>query len=334
MLIGAVSLLAGVASAQDSDGDGVPDARDVCPSTPMSATGVDPAAATTFCEVADLTSDVFLRSRLSRSALTPPPPSATTIAPPAGWHSRLSTATVGSDVLGFVANPQADGWVNFNGDFFVPGTPEEGWGFSVDGGTTAFNGGLVGDNASPAPSPAPAWSAIRWSAASAAAARSSGRARPTISRVNHTYSVLNEGLFILIEVVLTNEDTVDHVVTYFRNVDPDNQQPITSSFVTRNTIVSQADGTMAPPPLSPRRRTRPAAPTPPIWLSSPPTRTPASPTAASPTATPTTSGTAAGASTAPWARPTPPIRRSASRSARPSPPADRSASSTPTRWTP
>ena len=47
-----------------------------------------------------------------------------------GMHPRSATG-----FFGFVANPQLDGWATFDGDFFTPGTPENGWGFEI--GTTS-----------------------------------------------------------------------------------------------------------------------------------------------------------------------------------------------------
>src|ERR1043165_2151321 len=42
-------------------------------------------------------------------------------------------------LFGFVANPQLDGWATFDGDFFTPGTPENGWGIDITGGANASN---------------------------------------------------------------------------------------------------------------------------------------------------------------------------------------------------
>ena len=50
-----------------------------------------------------------------------------------GMHYRSNT-----QYFGFVANPQMDGWVNYDGDFFTPGSPENGWGFEIGtGGITS-----------------------------------------------------------------------------------------------------------------------------------------------------------------------------------------------------
>jgi hypothetical protein len=43
------------------------------------------------------------------------------------WHFRGGSPSV---PWGFVANPQMDGWDQYNGDFFTPGTPECGIGLT------------------------------------------------------------------------------------------------------------------------------------------------------------------------------------------------------------
>src|SRR5438309_2136011 len=53
-----------------------------------------------------------------------------------GMHPRSSTG-----FFGFVANPELDGWAMFDGDFFTPGSPENGWGFEIgtSGGVSQGN---------------------------------------------------------------------------------------------------------------------------------------------------------------------------------------------------
>jgi gliding motility-associated-like protein len=77
-------------------------------------------------------------------------------AAPAGYHAR--GVAVGSGfALGFVADPDKDGWTvgtpNYIGDYFLPGSPQEGWDIQYNGiwakawrggGGTSFTGGLTG----------------------------------------------------------------------------------------------------------------------------------------------------------------------------------------------
>ena len=54
--------------------------------------------------------------------------------PPPGMNFRSA-----NPLFGFVANPQLDGWATFDGDFFTPGSPENGWGIDITGGGIASN---------------------------------------------------------------------------------------------------------------------------------------------------------------------------------------------------
>ena len=45
---------------------------------------------------------------------------------PLGMHYRSN-----NPFFGFVANPQLNSWSSFDGDFFTPGSPENGWGFEI-----------------------------------------------------------------------------------------------------------------------------------------------------------------------------------------------------------
>ena len=223
------------AAAQDMDGDGVPDSRDVCPTTSMGLS-VDGAGCDAYCEVVDATTDVFLRSRLLEVGTAAAASFGASTVPPAGWHARAPGGR-----LGFVADPDRTDWMSYKGDFFVPGTPEEGFGMSV-GGTSYFNSTLMSENGIPG-----SFTGTRAECRPLVCGQRGGGAvfwsgtRAGID-VDHTYSVLNEGLFILVEVTLTNTNILPRTVTYFRNVDPDNMQPVTGDYDTQNTIVSQGDG--------------------------------------------------------------------------------------------
>ncbi len=69
-----------------------------------------------------------------------------TVSQPAGYHGN----TTGG--LGFVADADEDGWTtgtpNYCGDYFLPGSPVEGWGVQV--GADIFMNGNDGTICSPA----------------------------------------------------------------------------------------------------------------------------------------------------------------------------------------
>jgi gliding motility-associated-like protein len=82
---------------------------------------------------------------------------------PGSYHARPDFGLVGGP-LGFVADPAKDGWMvsspgypTYFGDYFLPGTPQEGWDIQVNGSrgeawrgvsATSFTGGLTGSNSS------------------------------------------------------------------------------------------------------------------------------------------------------------------------------------------
>lgn len=79
---------------------------------------------------------------------------------PAGYHPRPDNGVTPPAPLGFVSDPDQDGWAislpgspAFLGDFFLPGDPQEGWELSFGGTrslayrmTPGFTGTLRGDN--------------------------------------------------------------------------------------------------------------------------------------------------------------------------------------------
>jgi MYXO-CTERM domain-containing protein len=252
IVLSVVSLLGPPAGAlaQDGDADGVPDVRDICPATRTGRT-VDPAGCDAFCEVVHdaVGGSAFLRSRLLEVGTADWGSFGTATAAPVGWHPRgLCFACLGRE-LGFVANPADDDWTVFVGDFFVPGTPEEGFGMnvSVAGVPTDFftsrlmgERGIVGDFTGIRVECRPRICGLR----GGGSVYWTGSVPASGISIDQTYSVFNEGLFILIEVTLRNTTASTQTVYYMRNVDPDNMQSVTGDFSTRNTIVSQGTGLM------------------------------------------------------------------------------------------
>ena len=54
--------------------------------------------------------------------------------PPSGFHFRSN-----NPYFGFVSNPQLNAWATFDGDFFTPGAPENGWGIEIIDGAVDIN---------------------------------------------------------------------------------------------------------------------------------------------------------------------------------------------------
>lgn len=154
-----------------------------------------------------------------------------------GHHSRGGTPEV---PFGFVANPALDSWVNYDGDFFTAGTPENGFGLEINGvnySNNAWNASSSTYFLQQIPtSPGTAIShtvnedciTVEWQGQVAGVT------------VNVKYNLLSTNLFYTTEITLTNNTGIGlSDVYYYRNVDPDNNEAIGGTFNTTNTIVSQ-----------------------------------------------------------------------------------------------
>ncbi len=153
-------------------------------------------------------------------------------AAPVGTHFRG-----GFGLNGFVANPQLDSWANYNGDFFTPGSPENGWGLQVGGvnysnncvGEFAINGSLTNythilDCYN-----------LDWEGTALLGSN--------VIKTKINYFLQENDLFYTTTIVLTNNSTTTiPLMYYYRNVDPDNNESISFDFDTHNTIEDQAGG--------------------------------------------------------------------------------------------
>ncbi len=156
---------------------------------------------------------------------------------PAGYHPNVGST------LGFVADPSKNGWTvpgpgtfpNYMGDYFVPGSPEEGWGIQFTGGNygnynlcsmTGPSGGVTGS--------------ITGYTATSSTISTTWVGNVGSLRIEQTTTIYLDSLFILtcMDIRNTGTSTVNNVY-YMRNVDPDNEQPWTFDFRTNNTIVYQ-----------------------------------------------------------------------------------------------
>ena len=149
---------------------------------------------------------------------------------PAGMHWRS-----GNNLFGFMANPQLNGWAGsaYDGDFFTPGSPENGWGFEI--GTTGgisqgnncsylqqINGAITGHNT--------VFNCynVDWEGDA-----TSG----TNLHFKINYFLQATDLFYTTTVSITNNTSATIPdLYYYRNLDPDNNQPISGTFTTTNTI--------------------------------------------------------------------------------------------------
>ena len=156
----------------------------------------------------------------------------TGVSPPLpGMHFRS-----GNPYFGFVSNPQANAWLTFDGDFFTPGSPENGWGVEVGSAT----GIKASNNCSPVQQINGALTSWSQTFSCISADWQGDLTSSTNIHFKINYFLKTTDLFYTTTVSITN-NTAATIPTlyYYRNFDPDNNQPISGDFTTTNTVVSQ-----------------------------------------------------------------------------------------------
>jgi hypothetical protein len=154
---------------------------------------------------------------------------------PTTYHSHMASPGVPGGPLGFVADPDMDGWTvgtpAYMGDYFYPGTPFEGWEIQIDtlrhqefnmspttlGANIAYN--VSGSKVSGT------WEGIFDSV-----------------KITQVTTIDTNDVYFTIHVTLTNlSATAKNNIYYLRTLDPDNDQTWTGGgFPTSNRIDHQA----------------------------------------------------------------------------------------------
>jgi hypothetical protein len=160
---------------------------------------------------------------------------ASSVNAPAGFHAR------GGDnypnQLGFISNPKKDGWQTLVGDYFLPGTPEEGFGISI--GTNDYNNNRICSV-----------NQINGSVinVSSTSLEKSGTWQGNKNGLNITAKtyIPSGSLYFITKVTVTNTSASPiNDIYYMRNVDPDQGKHLTStnSFFTFNAVNFQNPNT-------------------------------------------------------------------------------------------
>lgn len=151
---------------------------------------------------------------------------------PAGYHP-----TMGSDALGFVADDDMDGWVGgpyppYCGDYFLPGSPVEGWGMQI-GLSVWYN-----TNQTCAPFAIPGSITSYDATPDVITVVWEGEITSEDVSITQTTLLPTDKRYFVTRINVCNNDTeTKEDIYYKRNVDPDNDQPWSGSFVTANDIV-------------------------------------------------------------------------------------------------
>ena len=161
----------------------------------------------------------------------------TAAAAPSGFHPKNRSQ------LGFVADQGKDGWTVGSpaqtGDYFLPGSPEEGWGVAWTTGTekTFNNMGRSGSFQIPVSS----LSKTSSGATEQAVWQGTATSGSDKLQITQTVTLNQNDLFFVMNVVLTNVGTTTlSSVEYMRNVDPDQERDLSGgSYTTDNWVEFQ-----------------------------------------------------------------------------------------------
>lgn len=153
--------------------------------------------------------------------------------------STISTHYRGTtNKLGFIANPAADGWVEYNGDFYQPGSPESGFGigFTKSGVDYDYANNAVGLFEIPGEITS------YYETADSIIVDWEGMPAGDSLLVMLTYTLKKDQHFYRTFIEFDNIGSETYTdVYYYRNIDPDHNQSIGWSFTTTNTIESQSE---------------------------------------------------------------------------------------------
>lgn len=193
---------------------------------------------------------VFLQAAHLEVGIAPIGAYGSTRTAPAGYHPSGAYslwdpgagAYFSTGLLGFVADPALDGWAvgapPMFGDYFLPGTPQEGWSVMVNGtqsnawlqalssAGTGYSGTLTGTN-------------ISYSTAGGIVTGIwKGTAGPL--QITQTTKLNTSKLYFTVNVILKNTSgATANNVFYQRTLDPDNEEIQSGSFTTFNKITNQ-----------------------------------------------------------------------------------------------
>lgn len=204
---------------------------------------------------------VFLKGKYVEVGIAPNGGYGSTLPAPAGYHPNLGTgggftfwdpgagsASFSSNLLGFVADYGADGWTvgspGYWGDYYLPGTPQEGWAvitgitpesqayipiYNTSFPTTGFTGGLAGTNVG--------------YTNSGGISKGIWEGTDGNLKIRQTTTLDTNKLYFTVNVVMINTSTTTPIpdIYYIRTVDPDNEESVIgfTGFPTNNEITYQ-----------------------------------------------------------------------------------------------
>jgi len=158
---------------------------------------------------------------------------------PASFHNNRESD--GNNIFGFIANPLGDGWVDYDGDYFTPGSPEEGFSIEING--INYNNNNSG-NLFQIPGEIKEANVIS-SDCFEDTAQIYWEGNIEGVNIKRYYSITKEGLFIQMTTLIKNlSSEAKNNVYWMHNVDPDNNVTLSGNYATNMELISQASSTV------------------------------------------------------------------------------------------
>ncbi|WP_298555788.1 T9SS type B sorting domain-containing protein [uncultured Algibacter sp.] len=153
---------------------------------------------------------------------------------PASFHNNRE---IENYLFGFIANPLNDGWVDYDGDFFSPGLPEEGFTIEINEINYSNNSS---DEIPQIPGKISGVNVIS-SDCFEDIAQISWEGNVNGLNIKRYYSITQDGLFIQMTTFIKNlSDVTKTNIFFMHNVDPDNNVTLSGVYETDIEIISQA----------------------------------------------------------------------------------------------
>ncbi|MBC8172799.1 MAG: gliding motility-associated C-terminal domain-containing protein [Chitinophagales bacterium] len=150
--------------------------------------------------------------------------------PPAGYHENVFSG------LGFVADSDQDGWdvgsPDYCGDYFVPGSPVEGWQIQIGGSVYTNTDQYCYTSEIPGEITSYIYDLGIYSAVW------EGEIAAHDLAITQTTTLPENSLYFVTRILLCNNGTEPiEELYYMRNVDPDQDQPWSGDFTTDNEVI-------------------------------------------------------------------------------------------------
>ncbi len=196
--------------------------------------------------------NVFLQGNHVEIGISPVGSYGSSVGTPAGYHGNITNGcghnspcgySVGSNHLGFVADIDRDGWStgtpNYFGDYFLPGSPYEGWELAIGGSVVR----AINDDTAYVGSLSASGSNVTYSNVGGVIT-STWEGMVDSVQLTQVTTIDTGSLYFTTQVILTNFSVSPvNNIYYFRSLNPNNEEVETGNFININTISHQSTDT-------------------------------------------------------------------------------------------